>query len=110
MNAQLKLEEIVGEYSLQGVMEMAAGFKFNSDLSFEFFYMYGASDRRAEGKFEISDDKIILHGSKKAGSDFNILSQSKLANGYKVKINCENKMFVQNVVCFFLWTRRTYCT
>jgi hypothetical protein len=101
MESTLKPENIIGEYSLKGVPEMAAGFKFNGDFSFQFFYIYGASDRRAEGKFEISDNKIILHGNKKVGNDFNILNKSILDKGYSIKITCENELFIRNVVCFF---------
>ena len=39
--------EVIGEYSLKGMPEMAAGFKFNEDSTFQFFYIYGAADRSA---------------------------------------------------------------
>ncbi len=107
MDSQITLQNIVGEYALQGVPEMAAGFKFNKDSSFQFFYIYGASDRKAEGKFEISANKIILQGTKPVGKDFKLLQKKRLGNGFTIQIQFENKMFIRNVVCFFYGSNGT---
>jgi hypothetical protein len=36
-------------YRLTGIHDMAAGFKFTPDGHFQFFYIYGVSDRNATG-------------------------------------------------------------
>jgi hypothetical protein len=101
MKPDLNCKDIVGEYYLKGVHEMASGFKFDSDFTFQFFYIYGASDRSASGKFEIVDNKIILHGQKIQGKDFNLIGKKHLGNGYSVAIIHDNKLLSQNVICYF---------
>jgi len=52
----------IGIYNLQGVMETASGFKLNADSTFEFYFSYGALDRYGKGKWQITNDKLILNG------------------------------------------------
>jgi len=107
MKIPIDIDNLIGEYALQGVAEMASGFKFYGDFRFQFFYIYGASDRRAEGKFEILDNKLILNGTKAAGQDFKLLQKKSHGKGYTLQINFDNKMFIRNVVCFFFGLNET---
>ena len=59
-----------GEYYLNGVMEVASGFRFNPDRTFDFFFSYGAVDRSGSGTWEQCDDKIILNSPPKPAKDF----------------------------------------
>lgn len=94
--------DVTGEYSLKGIPEMAAGFKFNEDSTFQFFYIYGAVDRSAHGEFTVIDNRIILKGSKPAGSDFTLSKELKSGNGFTVSIVDSNKLLIKDAVCFFI--------
>jgi hypothetical protein len=85
-------------YSLAGIHDMAAGFQFNADGSFEFYYVYGASDRNAKGTYIISGDTIQLKSEKEAGKDFTITHQSKKGSGYKVVVTEKNKYLVRHII------------
>lgn len=88
INSQTMLS---GTYALRGVHDMAAAFRFQPDGSFQFRYAYGASDRYAEGKYEISGDTIHLKSNKTAGEDFAITAQDKGGTPYELKINHPNQ-------------------
>ncbi|MBK7856006.1 MAG: hypothetical protein IPJ79_14990 [Bacteroidetes bacterium] len=55
---------IKGNYRLAGVHDLASGFQFNDDGTFNFFYMYGVVDRFAKGTYEIVNDTIKLQSQK----------------------------------------------
>lgn len=93
---------ITGEYSLKGMPEMASGFKFNEDSTVQFFYIYGAADRSAHGKYSLVDNRIILEGSKSPGNDFTLIKELKSGNGFTVSIVDSNRNLIQDVVCFFI--------
>ncbi len=101
VKAQNITTDITGEYSLNGVPEMASGFRFNSDSTFQFFYIYGASDRQAKGKYRTEGSKIVLSGSKTAGKDFSLIQKKKSGNGMTVSITDKNKVLMKSVVCLF---------
>lgn len=77
MNAQTNSNSLSGEYYLKGVMETAAGFKLNTDSSFEFFFSYGALDRQAAGTWKVEGHNIIFNSSKKPATDFNLIESHK---------------------------------
>jgi hypothetical protein len=83
-----------GVYSLKGIQDMAAGFKFTPDGRFEFFYMYGASDRNATGTYTVEGDTIKLKSDKEPGKDFKIVSQKKAGQGYTIEVQDANKDYL----------------
>ncbi|MEP7197517.1 MAG: hypothetical protein ABI851_13430 [Saprospiraceae bacterium] len=92
------LKKFAGEYSFHK-MELAAGFNFKSDGSFEFYYTYGASDRHATGTYSIVGDSLKLKSDKKAGEDFVINKQSKKAGMLEIHISAPNKILASSVEC-----------
>jgi len=97
-------KDLTGEYLLTGIPEMASGFKFNNDNTFQFFYIYGASDRQAHGTYITEGSRIILKGSKSAGNDFSLIQKqkNKSGNSITVKITDKNVLLMKNVVCYFM--------
>lgn len=89
-----------GEFYLRGVTEVASGFRFNADSTFEFFYIYGAIDRFGKGTFEQMGDSLILHSAPKPERDF-ILQSAKTTGDPNVTIHIEdsNPMVLSNVLC-----------
>jgi hypothetical protein len=65
-----------GDYFLSGVMEVASGFRFNPDGTFDFFFTYGAVDRSGSGVWEQRDGNIVLNSPPKPAKDF-ILQESR---------------------------------
>lgn len=90
-----------GIYSLTGIMEMAAGFKFTPDGRFEFFYVYGASDRNATGTYAVRGDTITLKSDKVPGQDFKVDVQQKKGNGYTIRVKAPNEYLLRNVACIY---------
>ena len=82
-------QNIAGEYYLQGVMETASGFKLDEDSTFQFFFSYGALDRYGEGKWSISNNKIILNSKPYPGKDFKMVSSEK-KNDYFITVRIQN--------------------
>ena len=95
------MTKLNGEYSLQGIHDMAAGFRFTPDGKFEFFYIYGASDRNATGTYTIEGDTVKLKSDKEPGKDFKIDSQSKKGKGYTIKVTPPNEYLLRNILCFY---------
>lgn len=95
-------KDITGEYALKGVPEMVARLKLNEDKTFQFMYIYGASDRSAQGTYVQRDNKLILHGSKATGKDFELTEQKQSGTGITVCITDPNPVLVANVVCYFI--------
>ena len=87
-----------GVYRLTGVPEMASGFNFKPDSTFEFFYSYGAVDRFANGTYSVKDDTLLLYSDKKPGDDFEIIEQSIKGKTYKVVVRDENAFLTQKVI------------
>ena len=82
-----------GVYNLRGIHDMAAGFQFTPDGRFEFFYIYGASDRHATGTYAMDGDTVKLKSDKQPGKDFKIESQDKKGKGFTRKL--EEKISLQ---------------
>ena len=101
VKAQNTTSDITGEYTLKGVPEMASGFRFNSDSTFQFFYIYGASDRQASGTYKTDGNNIILSGTKAPGNDFSLVQKKNSGSGVTVSITDKNKMLTKSVVCLF---------
>ena len=85
-------------YRLTGIHDMAAGFHFMKDGTFEFYYIYGASDRNAKGTYTIIGDTIKLKSDKEAGKDFTITQQSKKGSKYKVVVVEKNQYLLKHVI------------
>lgn len=90
-----------GIYNLRGIMEMAAGFKFTPDGRFEFFYVYGASDRNASGTYTVEGDTIKLKSDKVPGQDFKIEAQKKKGNGITIQVRAPNEYLLRNIACIY---------
>lgn len=95
------MTKLNGEYSLQGIHDMAAGFRFTPDGKFEFFYIYGASDRNATGTYTVEGDTVKLKSDKEPGNDFKIDSQSKKGNRYSIQVKAPNEFLLRNVICIY---------
>jgi hypothetical protein len=98
INAQKNMD---GEYMLRGIHDMASGFRFSKDGTFDFFYVYGAVDRNATGTYTLDGDTIKLHSSKEPGKDFPITKQEKKGKGYTIRLTAPNKYLLQNVTCIY---------
>lgn len=109
LRSQNTVKDLTGEYSLTGIPEMASGFKFNNDNTFQFFYIYGASDRQAHGTYSTEGSRIVLKGSKSAGNDFSLIQKlnNKSGNNISVKITDKNVLLLKNVVCYFMNAKDT---
>jgi hypothetical protein len=94
-------QSIAGEYRLIGIQDMAAGFKFTPDGRFEFFLMYGASDRNATGTYRIEGDTVKLKSDKEPGKDFKIESQRKQGKGFTIEVKDGNKNYLSYVTCLY---------
>ncbi|HMR45199.1 MAG TPA: hypothetical protein PKC85_00260 [Bacteroidia bacterium] len=94
MNAQSSLN---GIYRLHNIQDMAAAFQFLPDNTFEFFYSYGAVDRKAKGTYTFDGDTIKLNSDKIGGADFEITEQRISGKTYKVVVRDENQYLTQKV-------------
>ncbi len=95
-------QQITGEYRLKGHHEMVAAFNFQPDSSFEFYFIYGAVDRMAKGKYSIRDKQIFFRSDKTPGRDFTIRKQSVQGKGTTIKITESNPALQANVLCIFM--------
>jgi hypothetical protein len=93
---------IEGEYGFRR-QEMVAGFLFEKDGKFQFFYSYGAVDREATGSFTVKNDSLFLKSDKIAGKDFTIKSETKKGKGYSIKVEDKNPYLVRGVRCIFFY-------
>lgn len=91
---------IQGEYYFRKT-EMVSGFKFSADGTFQFFFSYGAVDRRATGTFSVEGDAIKLKSDKEAGKDFTVTSQSEQGDGYILKFSHPNPFLLNYIRCIF---------
>jgi hypothetical protein len=88
-----------GTYHLRGIMEMAAGFEFKEDKTFRFYYTYGASDRYAEGTYDVDGKTLKLHSDKDVATDFKVRKQSKKKGDLLIQIIDPNPMLISHVRC-----------
>jgi hypothetical protein len=108
MNASLSAQDLAGEYSLRGFREVGSGLRLNADHTFEFYYTYGASDRRAVGTWSLDSGSVVLQGSKRKGHDFDLKSRAREGGSGKViRISDPNTFLQQSVVCFAYTERDT---
>lgn len=91
--------KVTGEYRLVGIHDMAAGFRFSPQGTFDFFYIYGAVDRFAKGTYSVEGNTIKLKSEKEAGQDFVVKKQAKKGEGYTIKVLDANPMLSQYVKC-----------
>ncbi|MBL0334014.1 MAG: hypothetical protein IPP73_01380 [Chitinophagaceae bacterium] len=67
----------VGEYYLQGVTEMASGFKLDENGRFDFFFSYGALDRQGRGTWAVKNGQVVFNSDQPATADFTLLEKSQ---------------------------------
>ncbi|MCU7549689.1 hypothetical protein OCK74_11225 [Chitinophagaceae bacterium LB-8] len=79
----------IGAYYLRGEMEMAGGFKLDSNGRFQFFFSYGALDRQASGIWQQMGDHLVLDSEPKGVKDF-LLTQSKMDPGKQLTLLITN--------------------
>ena len=101
LSNHLMAQSLNGEYRLQGIPELASAFMFTKDGNFEFFFIYGAVDRSASGKYSIEGNKLKLTGEKEPGKDFPVISESKKGNHYTIKVTDPNAYLLRNIVCLY---------
>src|SRR5436190_434636 len=56
----LEAQQVVGEYELQGVMEMAGGLKLKADQKYSAMFSYGAADWEEAGSWKLEEGQIVL--------------------------------------------------
>ena len=79
MEAQ-KVNTVIGEYYLTGVMETASGFKLNADSTFEFFFSYGALDRSGKGTWQQKGNQVVFYSNQARGKDFSLISSNTVTD------------------------------
>ncbi len=97
----MSAQNITGEYHLQGVQDAAGGFRFTKEGTFEFFFIYGAVDRTATGKYSVENNVIKLDSDKEPGNDFAITSQLKNGQGYTIQVSDPNTYLLRNIICIY---------
>ena len=99
-NAQNTLSMPSGEYYLQGVQDMASGFRINDDHSFDFFFIYGAVDRFGKGAWTLEGDHLMLNSPPKPSPDF-LLQKSAPGDstGTVIQITDPNRDILGYVMC-----------
>jgi hypothetical protein len=91
---------ITGEYYLQGQREMASGFLFKPDNSFQFFFSYGALDRQGSGKWELQGNKLVLISTTKPSPDFTLVESKRGAGeGITIKMEKLNPALLRHTYC-----------
>lgn len=92
---------MIGEFYLTGQMEVASGFRFNADNSFDFFFIYGAVDRMGKGTWTQQGDTIFLDSPRKPEKDFILQSSKKTAgNEVIIQISDPNEMILRYIHCW----------
>lgn len=86
-----------------GQQEMAAGFTFRADSTFQFFFTYGAADRSAIGTWKARGDTLFLKSRKEAGKDFKTVKESPKGNGYTLQISDPNPFLIDQIRCYVFW-------
>lgn len=89
MAAQDKTISPVGTYYIEGVREVASGFKLNEDSTFEFFFSYGALDRTGTGRWKVNGTQIEFTTDKKPSPAFTMVKSEFMEElpGTMVKVN-----------------------
>lgn len=97
----MSAQTLNGSYRLVGIHDMATGFNFSPDGHFQFFYIYGVSDRNATGTYTIEGDTVKLKSDKEPGKDFQVELQQKKGKGYTIQVKSPNPHLLQPVICFY---------
>ncbi|MBK9962123.1 MAG: hypothetical protein IPP06_12595 [Saprospiraceae bacterium] len=95
-----------GSYHLRGIMEMAAGFEFREDSTFRFYYVYGASDRYAEGTYSIEGNILKLHSDKNVQQDFPVRKQTQEDGPITIRIVRQSNDDRPGAMCCFFTKRK----
>lgn len=90
-----------GVYRLQNAREMAAAFEFTDDGKFQFYFVYGAADRFANGTYSIEGNTLKLISNKRPGTDFTVLRETKTGQGYTLALSAPQVQLVAGVVSGF---------
>jgi hypothetical protein len=97
----LMAQPIEGTYRMSGGHEMVSAFQFKKDSSFQFYYIYGAVDRSAQGHFTVHGGRLFLHSDKKPGHDFTVTLEKKSGEGTSIQISDPNKALLGNIAVVF---------
>jgi hypothetical protein len=93
-------ETIEGEYYLEGLREMASGFLFRPDGSFQFFFTYGAMDRFGSGKWVQNDGQLVLNSRTKPPYDFALVDSKLQSHDFiNIKMDSANPSLLRHVFC-----------
>ncbi|HVZ57297.1 MAG TPA: hypothetical protein VG870_11605 [Chitinophagaceae bacterium] len=91
---------LAGEYYLEGVPEVASGFRLDPDSSFQFFFSYGVVDRYGSGRWEVRGDRIIFNTLTTHTRDFRLADSSRRpGDQLVVRITDPNKDLLGFMVC-----------
>lgn len=91
---------IPGEYYLEGMREMASGFLFREDGSFQFFFTYGAMDRFGSGQWKEEGGKLLLNSAPAPESDFTLIeSDYDEAAGIAIRVESPNPALLSYIYC-----------
>lgn len=98
MNSFSQDASLVGEYYLKGVQEVGAGFKFNPDHSYAFFFSYGALDREGSGTWSLKGDVLTLITAPRPAPGFSLVAARKAAqHGVTVAILTDIAVLRSNI-------------
>ena len=103
-----KAQNFAGTYRLHGLHDAAGAFNFTADGHFSFGFIYGASDRFAEGTYTLVNDTVKLQSNKKPGADFTVTLQQKKESNYTIKIQAPNKQLFYGVSCIYYMGNYSY--
>jgi len=98
--AQIPDSTIVGEYDLEGVMEVGSGILLKPDHTFEMFFSYGSLDKSGSGTWTKKDSFIILNSGARPANDFKLISSKKTgAKGITIKVSDPNTDILRYMGC-----------
>lgn len=96
----LSQQNIAGEYSLRGVMEVGSGLQLNEDSTFQFFFSYGALDRYGSGTWTVHNNMVLLNSKPYPGKDFKLVRSTLLPNDFiTISIEDNNTALYRLVYC-----------
>ena len=91
ISAQKADNEIVGNYYLQGVREVGAGFELSANHTFSLFFSYGALDRNGLGTWAVVGDSVVFNSTNVVEKDFKLeKSEKRNSKGITIKITSPN--------------------
>jgi hypothetical protein len=99
-DAQVPDKALVGEYDLEGVMEVGSGILLKEDHTFEIFFSYGSLDKSGTGTWAKKDSFIILNSATRPANDFRLTSSKKTGDkGITIKVSDPNTNILRYMAC-----------